>query len=256
MSPAADAPLPATVVAYYRAVESTLLEHLRNRPVHGFGPPHETGPTDETGRGGQGTESDPVDLHIADLADLDEAIRSGITSFRLPGLTRPSFVSLHIRAGTGTGMDTVATAALALATAMTRDGHAATAVTDGAEGLYLIGFPVGPVDLSAVAPSYAAVLAGQAPEIATTDPADSDGRALIEPLPNARSRSIPSPYSLLALPGGPAGSFAVAAPLTMDEVAAASAGMPLEIGPVDIVDRLRLYGDLAAALSQVSSLPA
>lgn len=194
-------------------------------------------------------EPPTVLLKIADLADLDEAIRSGITFFRLPGLTGAGLVSLHIRPGGGSGMDTVAATALALASSMSQDGIAATPMTDGAGGLYLIGFPVGPVKPAAVAVQYAEALAALAPEIATTDPADSGGRALVQPLPVPGGSAVPAPYSLVTSADGPG----VAVPLTMDEVAAASAGMPMEVEPGDVLDRLSRYGDLAAALGQAST---
>ena len=197
-----DDRLPEAVVAYYRGVETTLLAHLRGRQVQGWGRHSEAGRFDGAA-GHQPTAhhrtDHPVALHIADLEDLDEAIRSGITYFRLPGLTARGLVSLRVRPGEGSGIDTVATAALALATSMSKDGFAATAMTDGADGLYLIGFAVGPVQPSAGAARYASELAALAPEIATTDPADSDGRALVQPLPTAGEDTTPAPYS----PGGP-----------------------------------------------------
>ncbi len=243
MPTTAGNPFQVAALAYYRAVEATLLTHLRGRRVQGFG--HASGQAAQE-------DAHAVDLHIADLADLDEAIRSGIAFFRLPGLTGPGLVSLRIRPGDGSGIDTVATATLALAQAMSQDGIAAAVMTDGLDGLYLIGFAVGPVAPSAVAVRYAAELTLRAPEIATTDPADFDGRTLICPLPVPGGRAVPAPYSLVSRAGGPG----VAAPLTMDEVAATSAGMPLEIEPDDVVDRLGSYGDLAAGLGEATALPA
>jgi DNA primase len=239
MSTIADEELRRVVVTYYRGVGSTLLKHLRGRRVEGSG-------RDEAIDGVEGRQA--VRLHIADLEDLDEAVRSGIMSFRLPGLTGAGLVSLRIRPGVGSGIDTVATAALALATSMSLDGIAATAMTDGAGGLYLVGFPVGPTQPSATAARYAEALAGLAPEIATTDSVDSDGRALVQPLPVAGGRAVPAPYSLVSSAVG----LGVAAPLTMDEVAAATAGMSLEIEPADLLPRLSSYGDLAAALGEAT----
>src|SRR5664279_2673546 len=108
MPTAADQQLSADIIAYYRAVEVTLLAHLRGRRVFGFGRDTRIGSEFDDGR-------HAVDLHVADLADLDEAVRSGIACFRLPGLTGPGMVSLLVRPGEGSGIDTVATAALALA---------------------------------------------------------------------------------------------------------------------------------------------
>ncbi len=214
----------AAVVAYYRSVGATLLGHLTGRPVIGLG-------------------SDPqqpghhrVALHIEDAADLDEAVRSGVISFCLPGSTGPGRLALRIRAGQDSGMDTVATTTLALMELMRADDVRATAMLDGAGGLYLAGLGAD----QPAALGYARELADRSPEIATTSGADTAGRALIEPLPSGGD-GMPAPYSLL---DGPTG-LAVIAPLTRDEVAAATAGMPLEIEMGDMAERLRTRGDLA-----------
>ncbi len=245
--PPADSQSSAAIVEYYRSVESTLLGHLRHRVVIGFGL------DDVTAGRANASAHQRVQLHIADIDDLDEAVRSGIVGFLLPGLTGPQMVGLRVRPGAGSGIDTVATTALSLAESMARDGIAATALTDGADGLYLIGFGVGPVGPDVAAEQYATALAGTAPEIATLNPVDFDGRALIIPLPDRQSAApesgAPAPYSLVFL----AGRLGVVAPLTLDEVAAASAGMPLEIDPSDVGDRIADYGDLAAALAEATA---
>jgi DNA primase len=233
----ADLESAAVKADYYRVVRQTLLEHLRGREVLGFG--------DRPTRGAAGAEpAHQVRLHINDGDDLDEAVRSGVIGFSLPALTGPGIAGFRLRAGSGTGIDTVATVALALAESLGRDGLTAVALTDGSGGLYLFGFEVG-ADQAAVGPSaedYARALAATAPEIATTDRGDIDGRALVEPLPVGLP--APAPYSLVRA-GDPTG---VVVPLTLDEIAAASAGMPLGIGLSDVADRLAEYGDLAAAL--------
>jgi DNA primase len=241
----ADLEFAAVKAGYYRGVRHALLEHLRGREVLGFGdrPAADSSEHPETHR---------VPLQINDVHDLDEAVRSGIIGFSLRALTGPGIAGFRIRAGVGTGIDTVATVTLALAQSLGRDGLAAVALTDGSDGLYLFGFHVGmlPAATSPSAGDYASALASSAPEIATTDRADIDGRALVEPLP--AGSPAPAPYSLVRA-DDPTG---VVAPLTLDEIAAASAGMPLGIGLGDVADRLAEYGDLAAALIRATEPPA
>lgn len=231
-SPAAQ---HAAVVAYYGAVATALLGHLAGREVLGFG----SGLTNSRHRG--------VTLHISDADDLDEAVRSGVVGFRLPGSTGPGRLALRIVAGQDSGIDTVATTALALMELMNAEGVATTAMLDGAGGLYLAGTGA---DAPAAA-RYARTLAESSPEIATTSRADTPGRALIEPLP-AGGDGIRAPYSLVEGPSG----LAVIAPLTRDEVAAATAGMPLDIEPSDMPERIRLRGDLAVELLRRPELDA
>ena len=228
--PAPDAPID--VPAYYAAVSQTLLHHIGSRAVIGMGRSSNHVP----GR------SEAV-LHLTDQADLAEAVRSGVVAFRLPGLTGSDMVTLHVRSGDGTGIDTVATTALALVQLMIGDGVRSWVMSDGSDGLYLVGSG-GNTDS---ARHYARQLADTSPEIATTDAADSGGRALIEPL-TAGAVTLPAPYSLV-FERGRAG---VVAPITADEVAAASAGMPLEIEPAEIAHRITSLGDPAAALGLVT----
>ena len=218
----------SAVLAYYRTAGGTLLNHLAGRPVRGRGT-------------GWGPAAGPVvTLHIEDAADLDEAVRSGVVTFLLQATSRAAGLALHIRAGQDSGIDTVATTTLALMELMEADGVRATAMVDGAGGLLLVG--VG-AQRSAAA-RYARELAERSPEMATTTETDSAGRALIEPL-LSDSDDLPAPYSLV---DGPAG-LAVIAPLTRDEVAAATAGMPLDIDLADVLERLRTRGDLALGLT-------
>lgn len=224
---AAESAQPA-VVDYYRAVGATLLGHLTGRPVTGVG----DGPA-QPGHDG-------AILHIEDAADLHEAVRSGVVSFLLPGWTGPDRLALRIRAGDDSGIDNVATTTLALMELMRADRVPATAMLDGAGGMYLVGIGA---DRSA-GNRYARELADRSPEIATTSGADAAGRALIEPL--SPGAGLPAPYSLMDGPDG----LAVIAPLTRDEVAAATAGMPLDIDMADMPERLRSRGDLALQLAQ------
>jgi DNA primase len=233
----ADLEFAAVKADYYRGVRRTLLEHLQGREVLGFGdrPSADSADPQQTHR---------VPLQINDVVDLDEAVRSGVIGFSLPALTGPRIAGFRVRAGVGTGIDTVATVTLALAQSLGRDGLTAVALTNGSGGLYLFGFVVGmvPAAASPSASDYARALAASAPEIATTDRGDIDGRALVEPLP--AGWPAPAPYSLVRADD----ATGVVVPLTLDEIAAASAGMPLAIGLGDVADRLEEYGDLAAAL--------
>ncbi len=86
-------------------------------------------------------------------------------------------------------------------------------------------------------------LAARAPELATVDSAQDDGRVLIRELTG--SDPVPVPYSLIDLPDG----TGVVIPLDVDEIAAAAAGMRLEFEPVDAAQRLAARGDLAERLA-------
>ena len=232
----------ARALTHYRDVAPVLLTHLRDRRVIGSG-----AITDAPDGGAHF-----ADLHIADLADLAEAVRSGILWFTLPGLIGPDLISLRIRPGADSGIDIVATAALALAEQFARDGRAASAFTDGEGGLYLIGFGVGPTDPRGGALGYATDLSSAAPELATMDADDAEGRALVVALPAVAAPGVPAPYSLVPVDG----DLGVIAPLTLDEVAAASAGMLLDLHPSDLPERIAAYGDLAAGLAEATVPPA
>lgn len=228
--------LSSTAPTYYRQVQDTLLAQLRGRAVYGSGRPM-------TGR--------RVALHISGVQDLEEAVRSGVVGFWLTGLDAPGLAGLRISPGKGAEIDTVATAVLSLALSMGRDGLASIALTDGAGGLYLFAWGVGEVAAGADAGAgYTAALTRSAPEMVTDNADDDYGRALIEVLAPARD-GLPSPYSLITDPARH-GEFGVVVPLTLDEVAAASAGMPLEIAPADVQARITAYGDLAAAWGQAT----
>lgn len=269
------------VFAYYRAVGPTLLAHLVGRPVTGLGAgPTRRGPSDQPAVGSRAEVTAGLDgssgpdgpgpgvplprgvaLHIADAADLDEAVRSGVVSFALPDWTGPHRLALHLRAGEDSGIDIVATAALALMEAMQADGVQVTALLDGAGGMYLAGTGAA----HQAAGRYARELADRSPEMATTSVADTAGRALVQPL-SPGGDSLPAPYSLVMTPEAMVGTgrspdataapsmaageaLAVIAPLSDDEVAAATAGMPLEIDMAELVERIPTRGDLARNLA-------
>ncbi len=243
------------VIAYYHAVGAVLLDHLRDRVVFGLGDP----PT-------AGAEVLPIPeraarLHIGDRADLTEAVRSGVNGFALPGLVGPGMLPFHVTPGAGSGIDTVATAALSLLESMARDRVAAWALTDGGEGMFVLGVaPLGrtgsgtargAADGHGRAAGYAHALAVAAPEIATSDPADAQGRALVL-VPAAGGLGIPAPYSLVRRGEG----LGVVAPLAPDDVAAVTAGMPLDIEPEGMAGRVAAHGDLAARLATATRIEA
>ena len=181
-----------------------------------------------------------VALQIADLNDLQEAVRSGVVGFALSDWPGSQRFALHVRAGQDSGIDVVATTALALMELLQTGGALVVAQLDGTGGMYLAG--VGAAQPTAGAAAHA--LAHRSPEIATTNDSDAAGRALVAPLP-PDDEGLPAPYSLVPGPDGPA----PVAPLTRDEVAAATAGMPLDIDRADVVDRIRTRGDLALPLA-------
>jgi hypothetical protein len=100
------------------------------------------------------------------------------------------------------------------------------------------------------------VLARNAPEIATVDPRQADGRALIDASPSWPGNVTPVPYSLVtpgvSAPTTPAADRQIdgrcVVPLDLDELAATTAGMPMDPGPQDVAGRLAARGDLAIAL--------
>jgi hypothetical protein len=262
---------PDDIRDYYAAVAGALIPHLAGRPV-----------TVGTADGSLfGVER----IDTAD--DLDYLLEQGAVTLAtaLPEVQRApvmpvartvAWCTLHVASGEGTGIATAATAALALCQAMTSDGLTAVVTTDGGEGLYVRAMGPGtrrrmrvshgptPTDTARtgvdgpweIASGYAEELARNAPEIATVDPRQADGRALIDASPSWPGNVTPVPYSLVtATSVAPtaagndrrAGGRCVV-PLDLDELAATTAGMPMDPGPQDIVGRLAARGDLAIAL--------
>lgn len=143
---------------------------------------------------------------------------------------------LRVTAGTGADIATAATAALAIIETLEHAGVLVVPAVENAVGLLLYLRP------ATHQWGSAAALAERAPEIATVDPAAGDGRALLVGLdPGA---PIPLPYSLV---DGPDGITAVM-PVTVDEIAAMTAGMPVDPAPEVVLGRLEAEGDLAAGL--------
>ncbi len=163
-------------------------------------------------------------------------------------------VAWWIRPGSGADIAVAATAALALSEDPEGAGARWVPMSDGADGLVLVAVwpPAGagepahgaaPPDAAAFAAAAARRLARRAPEIATTDPDAADGRAFIDARPSGPGGTIPVPYSLV-----PPGTDHAVVPLTLDELAAITAGMPADFEAGDLPDRLALHGDLAGPL--------
>lgn len=170
---------------------------------------------------------------------LTSVVDSGAVQFCL---VNPGWVAVHAVPGEGSDIANTATAVLYMAEAMAQDGLAPVPLTDGTGGLFLFARTDG--DPEAHAARYAASVAARAPELATEDPAQADGRALVDTTPSSPGEQVPAPYTLLAGPNG----FEAVIPLHLDEVAAITAGMPFEITGRDVAARLAARGDLAAAL--------
>jgi DNA primase len=218
----------ARIRGYYRAHAGLVAGQLIGRRVDGY---------PESG----------AELSVASAADVLACTEAGIGGFLItPEVLRSGLVDrMLVTLVTGDGADiaTAATAALALGERLAEDGYRAVAAVDGQGGMLLL-IPCRPCDarvartyLSDVLASYALA----APELATLDSAVSDGRMLLSAAATDPTVFSWAPYSLV--PGAWPG---VVMPLHTDDVAAASAGMPLEIEPEDVAERLRLRGDLLA----------
>lgn len=249
---------PDHVRGYYAGVVDALIPHLTGRAV--------------TVGAADGSTLVVEQIDTAD--ELDYLLDRGAVTLAMtlpapsPTGTRPAATrcTLHVASGEGTGIATAATAALALCEALTADGLVAVVTTDGGEGLYVRGVgrgirhsvreghgrgigtirgrDDGPWEIAA---GYAEDLARRAPEIATVDPRQADGRALIDASPSWPGNVTPVPYSLVARPA-PGPGWGCVVPLDLDELAATTAGMPMDPGPQDVAARLATRGDLAAAL--------
>ena len=268
---------PEDIRDYYAAVADALIPHLAGQPVT-------VGTADGSLLGVE---------RIDTADDLDYLLeRGGVTmATTLPDLqgapvmpaTRTAWCTLHVASGEGTGIATAATAALALCQAMASDGLTAVVTTDGGEGLYVRAMGPGTRRRECgshgqaaantartgldgpweIASAYAEELAHSAPEIATVDPRQADGRALIDASPSWPGNVTPVPYSLVtATVVTPPTSVAdrqaecrCVVPLDLDELAATTAGMPMDPGPQDVAGRLAARGDLAMALLDAGDDP-
>lgn len=213
------------VLAHYRGVAEAVVRHLVGRPVVSAG-------WSQSGPG-----------HVGSVEELLDAVGQGGRWFAVPVDAMTPWSFLHLAPGPGADISTVATVALALLES-SADDSPGVVLTDGGDGMFVVAGP------RAQAQAQIEALADRAPEIATVDPAQDDGRVLIRlAMPGA---PIPVPYSLVDSTDG----TGVVLPLHADEVAAATAGMPMDYEPEDAALRLGTRGDLAAALTGEPGGPA
>ena len=230
--------------AYDPELRSALARHLADRPVL-------TG----LGEQAQGVPDGPA---------LDALLHDGVVTFLVPA-PRANAVAVHVGVGDGADLATAATAALALCDDLSAAGLQPVVTTDAGQGLWVYGVaprPTSMPDAQSQAARMAAAVATRAPEIATVDPEQADGRVLlipahdldpgptgtVPPVDGLRRLGadvwVPAPYSVVPTARG----LGVIAPLHLDEVAAVTAGMPLDLTPEDMAGRLQARGDLAAPL--------
>ncbi len=228
-----------SAVNYYRDIWATVLRHATRGQLFA-----------SSGR-------DDIDLVPTEISTPEALLSGGDHRIGL-FMADPSALLLRIRPGEGADIATAATTALNLAEQVSADGGVPVPLTDGFGGLLVLARISGDVD--AAAQRYAAGIAGRAPELATLDAAQADGRCVVQTRwstssakPAATSMiaasASPVPYCLVLGPRGPTPVI----PLHLDEVAAVAAGMPLELDADDVRVRLATRGDLAAALLDVGT---
>lgn len=209
------------VAEYYRVVAPFLAPYLAGRTVHAGG--------------WRADAARDLDGSAAHRAAVPAAVSAGVRWFGWSAGGRcPDGV--RITAGAGADIANAATAGLALVQEILARGGVAVPAADGQQGLlvYVLGLP----DLQ----DQLALISDRAPELATMDPAEADGRAWWSVVP--AGALIPLPYSLVDSADGTGAVL----PLTIDELAAVTAGMPLDPHPEDAADRLSIFGDPAEAL--------
>jgi len=258
----------AEVVQYYTAVAGTLLPHLADRALTMVRYPEgvaaggffaknaPSGTPSWVRRSRQATADDDIEHVVADstatlvwLANLS-AIELHIPLWKVRGAKDSSRAEydrlvIDLDPGSGAGIAECATLALAIRGALAEDGLSPVAKTTGRAGLHLL-VPIAPAPSDAVVryvKRLAEALATAAPELATSKigEAHRSGRVLLDWRQNVYRATTVAPYSLRA-----ADSPGVSTPVSWDEVAAASAGMPLTFGMDEVIERITEYGDLAA----------
>ena len=258
----------AEVIDYYTAVADAMVPHLADRALTMVRYPEgvaaggffaKNAPSGTPGwvrRSRQATSDDDIDHVVADstatlvwLANLSAIelhiplwkVRSGNDTDR----GRYDRMVIDLDPGSGAGIAECATLALALRGALADDGLHAVPKTTGKAGMHLM-VPIAPTPHGEVVEyvkRLAEALASAAPELATSKigEANRSGRVLLDWRQNAYRMTTVAPYSLRA--GDEPG---VSTPVTWDEVAAASAGMPLRFSMDDVRERIARRGDLAA----------
>jgi len=258
----------AEVIDYYTAVAGVLLPHLADRSLTMVRYPEgvaaggffaKNAPSGTPGwvrRSQQATSDDDIEHVVVDstaalvwLANLS-AIELHIPLWRVGSehdTERNGYdrLVIDLDPGRGAGMTECATLALALRGALAGDGLHAVPKTTGKAGMHLL-VPIATTphhEVVEYVKRLADALASAAPELATSKigEANRSGRVLLDWRQNAYRMTTVAPYSLRA-----ADEPAVSTPVTWDEVAAASAGMPLRFSMDEVRERIAKHGDLAA----------
>jgi len=267
----------AEVVDYYTAVADVLLPHLADRPltlvrypegVAGGGFFAKNAPSGTPGwvrRSRQATSDDDIEHVVVEskaalvwLANLS-AIELHIPLWKARGDHNTERVDydrlvIDLDPGHGAGIPECATLAMAIRGALAADGLSAVAKTTGKAGMHLLA-PIAPAPVGRVVDyvrRLATALATAAPELATSKLGEKErkGRVLLDWRQNVYRATTVAPYSLRA--GDEPG---VSTPVDWDEVAAATAGMPLRFSPDDVRERIAQHGDLAAGVFTESPPP-
>ena len=118
----------------------------------------------------------PTDLDAVLPPTPEELFGSESSPFGVVAVV-PGRIVLHIRPGEGADVATAATATLDLAEQLAADGLVPVPLTDGSGGLLLMATSVG--DVGVTAARYARGIADRAPELATLDPGQADGRCAV-----------------------------------------------------------------------------
>ncbi len=276
----------AEVVDYYMAVADVLLPHLADRALTivrypegvaagGFYAKNApSGTPSWVRRSRQTTSEDDIEHVVVDstatlvwLANLS-ALELHIPLWKVSpaedaqahetGTGRADYdrLVIDLDPGRGAGIAECATLALAIRGALAGDGLTAVPKTTGRAGMHLL-VPIAPTphdDVVEYVKRLAEALASAVPELATSKIGEShrSGRVLLDWRQNVYRATTVAPYSLRA--GDEPG---VSTPVTWDEVAAASAGMPLWFSMDQVRERIARHGDLAAEVltQHASSLP-
>src|SRR4051794_18805122 len=150
---------PVEVGRHYHSVAATVVGHLADRPVISAG----------------WTGSGPS--RVGSQAELHAAVQDGCRWFAVPAeALRPWSL---LRLVPGPGADTATTATVALALLETVPDGTGIAIGDGANGM-VVALPEGH-DAAMAADD----LAGRAPELATGEPGQDEGRVLVSVLTGA-----------------------------------------------------------------------
>lgn len=218
----------ARIRDYYRKHASLVADQLAGREVTTYPP------------GGPSLSiSSPAEV----LAAADRGVGGFLISPNQAGQLLLDRAVIDLRPGEGTDVATAATVALSLGDRFAELDWRPIVMLNGQGGLIML-LPQPPTAADLTLERLAPVLAGfaeAAPELATLAAARADGRVLLSSSATAVGRASWAPYSLV--PGHWPG---VVMPLHRDDIAAASAGMPLEIEPEDVLERISLRGDLTS----------